>query len=133
HVERRTPLVAVNEVVPVGDDVVDRTAALAERDAAVHAACALRRCFFAGQRRDELAGVAHALGDRQRRLGDALALHEAGHLAHYIASLLTRRPPQGASKNSWLRCRPLASIRLGRIPTRCARGAPPPSLTPLPF
>src|SRR5262249_6307927 len=86
-VERRAPLMAVNEVVPVGDDVVDRAAGLAERDAAVHAARALRRSFVFGQRENELARIAHALGDRQHRLGDAPELHEAGHLAHLFRRL----------------------------------------------
>ena len=36
--QRRLPLVAVDEVVPVGDQVVDRAALVAERDAAIHAA-----------------------------------------------------------------------------------------------
>jgi len=33
-----TPVVAVDEVVPVGDEVAERAAVVAERDAAVHAA-----------------------------------------------------------------------------------------------
>ena len=36
--QRRAPLVAVDQVVPVGDQVVDRAALVTERDAAVHAA-----------------------------------------------------------------------------------------------
>src|SRR5207244_10756332 len=35
-VDRRTPVVLVHEVVPVGNDVPERAALVAERDAAVH-------------------------------------------------------------------------------------------------
>ena len=41
--DRLAPAVAVHEVVPVGDDVPERAALVAERDAAIHAARALRR------------------------------------------------------------------------------------------
>ena len=37
-VDRVLPVVAVDEVVPVGDQVAERAAVVAERDAAVHAA-----------------------------------------------------------------------------------------------
>ena len=49
--------VAVDEVVPVRDDVVDRAAAHAERDAAVHAARALDLRLVVARARDELALV----------------------------------------------------------------------------
>jgi hypothetical protein len=39
--QRLLPVATVNQVVPVGDDVIDRAAGIAERDAAVHAARAL--------------------------------------------------------------------------------------------
>src|SRR5437660_177446 len=38
-VDRLAPVVLVHEVVPVGDDVAERTTLVAERDAAVHAPC----------------------------------------------------------------------------------------------
>ena len=41
-VDRVPPVVAVDEVVPVGDQVAERAAVVAERDAAVHAAPGLR-------------------------------------------------------------------------------------------
>ena len=40
-VDRLAPAVAIDEVVPVGDQVAERAAVVAERDAAVHAARAL--------------------------------------------------------------------------------------------
>ena len=39
--DRLAPLVAVDEVVPLGDEVAERTPAVAERDTAVHAAAGL--------------------------------------------------------------------------------------------
>ena len=45
--DRVAPVVAVDEVVPVGDDVAERAALVAERDAAVHAA---RRLLLAARR-----------------------------------------------------------------------------------
>ena len=44
-VDRRPPPVAVDEIVPVGNQVAERTALVAERNAAVHAARALRLQF----------------------------------------------------------------------------------------
>ena len=86
HFERLAPLLPVDQVVPVGNDVVDRAAGLAERDAAVHAARALLRRLVVLEREDELAVVAHALADRQRDFGNSLQLDESGDLAHYACS-----------------------------------------------
>ena len=41
RVECLLPVAAIDEIIPVGNDVVDRAAGLAERNAAVHAARAL--------------------------------------------------------------------------------------------
>jgi hypothetical protein len=43
HVERGAPVLEIDEVVPVRNDVVDGAAGLAERNAAIHAARALLR------------------------------------------------------------------------------------------
>jgi hypothetical protein len=82
HVERLAPLVPVHEIVPVRDDVVDRTSGLAERDAAIHAAGALQRSIRVGQRKDELAIVVHPRRRGLHRLLDALQFEKAGDLAH---------------------------------------------------
>src|SRR5258708_1466159 len=81
-VERLAPVVAVNEIVPVGNDVVHRAAGLAEGNAAVHAARALLRHLLVGERPYEFLVDLDAL--RNRRIGPVLALdlHEAGDLAH---------------------------------------------------
>src|SRR5262249_35550154 len=57
RLDRRLPVAAVDEVVPVGNDVVDRAALHAERDAAIHAARALDLGILVGQAQVELAVV----------------------------------------------------------------------------
>ena len=52
--DRVVPVVAVDEVVPVGDQVAERAAVVAERDAAVHAAAGL----LADDRQQRAAGTA---------------------------------------------------------------------------
>jgi len=54
HVQCFFPLLAVNQIIPVGDDVVDRAAVVAERDAAIHAAGGLLACLFVVQYLDKL-------------------------------------------------------------------------------
>src|SRR5271169_1543289 len=87
HVERLTPLVPVDQVIPVRNDVVDGAARLAEGYAAIHAACTLTSRLLILEPEDELAVVAHPLPDRLRNLLDALKLHETGDLAHHAVSL----------------------------------------------
>jgi hypothetical protein len=53
--QRLLPVAAINEVVPVGNDVVDRAPGIAKRDPAIHAACALDTGLFVGQDADKLA------------------------------------------------------------------------------
>src|SRR5438876_696446 len=60
HLERRPPLIAVDEVVPVRDQIVDRAALVAERDTAIHAARRLLAVLGIGQRLDELLPAAAA-------------------------------------------------------------------------
>ena len=60
RVDGALPVLLVDEVVPVRNDVVDGTAAHAERGAAVHAACALNCGLLVRQARDELAPVLDA-------------------------------------------------------------------------
>ena len=80
--DRLGEVVAVDEVVPVRDQVAEGTAAVTERHAALHAPRALRAQREQRQRADELAVVADALTglalDRLR----AVVLEEAAKLAH---------------------------------------------------
>ena len=61
-VDRLAPAVAVDEVVPVRDQVPERAAVMAERHPALHAARTLAAELGERQRADELAHVADALG-----------------------------------------------------------------------
>jgi len=80
--DRLLPVAAVDEVVPVGDEVAERTALVAEGNAAVHAAAALAPQLVVGLGVEVLLVVAHPL------LGVALVeahtvdLDEAAQLAH---------------------------------------------------
>src|SRR5690606_9364797 len=81
-VERVAPVALVDEVVPVRDLVVHRTAVVTVRDAAVHAAGGLVLQAFLAVRDHELAIVANALARIRIRAVLALDLEEAGFLAH---------------------------------------------------
>ncbi len=81
-VDRRFPLPAVHEVVPLGDQVPERAPGVAERDAAVHAACALGADLLLGEALVDLLPVAQAHRDRTPAGCLPLELHEPGRLAH---------------------------------------------------
>src|ERR1700759_4264465 len=52
------PLVAINQIVPVRDQIVDRAALMAKRDTAIHAARRLLARLGLGQRLDEFVPAA---------------------------------------------------------------------------
>jgi hypothetical protein len=58
------PAAAVHQVVPIGNDVGERAAGVAEGHAAIHAACALRADFFFGEIEVDLEPVVDSLGGR---------------------------------------------------------------------
>ena len=58
--DRVAPVVAIDQVVPVGNQVAERAAVVAERDAAVHAAPGLGHERLARERRVDLLPVVHA-------------------------------------------------------------------------
>ena len=140
-----SPAVAVDEVVPVGDQVAERAAVVAERHAAVHAARALLAQLLVGRGEHELAVVVRALA--RVPLGDAVALdlQEAAELAHQAATAggavsgeeppARSRPPvraaracsRGASPSRTRRAPAAPPTRRARAPrraSRCARRAP---------
>src|SRR5690606_2499256 len=49
YIERAAPVLPINQIIPVGNDIVDRAAAGAERYAAIHTPRALLLCFGVGQ------------------------------------------------------------------------------------
>ena len=95
--DRLPPVVAVDEVVPVGDEVAERAPAVAERDAAVHAAAGLRHEHVARERLVDLAPVVQA--HRHRPTGWRLTrpAEEAGRLTHVRTPSRARasRPRRG--------------------------------------
>ena len=81
--DRVAPVVAVDEVVPVGDQVAERAAVVAERDAAVHAAPGLRAASVVRRERlVDLLPVAQPHRHRPPRRRLALLLEEPGRLTH---------------------------------------------------
>src|SRR5258708_10144159 len=88
HLDRALPVLAVNEIAPVGNDVVDPAAALAELDAASHSARALHAGSIIRQAQIELAIVLLARFGRFVRLLEPLVLEESSDFAHYAATFL---------------------------------------------
>src|SRR5205814_408480 len=85
-VDRLPKAVAVDEVVPVGDQVPERATARAERHAALHAARALVAELDERQRPDELAVVADALAGIALGCIPAPVFEKAAQLAHQTAA-----------------------------------------------
>jgi hypothetical protein len=80
--DRLAPAVLVDEVVPIRDQVAERAAVVAERDAALHAARALARRLVVGQDLVDLVVVRHALARIALRRGRARDLQESAELSH---------------------------------------------------
>ena len=81
-VERGVPPVAVDEIVPVGDQVAERAALMAERNAAIHAPRGLILEPGLGIGEIHLAPVAEAFGHGPRRRLLPLDFDEAGGFTH---------------------------------------------------
>src|ERR1700687_4061943 len=81
-VDGLAPAVPVDEVVPVGDQVAERAALVAEGDAAVHAARALLLELVRLEGQVDLLPVVDALDDGTPLGCLALDLEKAGDLAH---------------------------------------------------
>src|SRR5262249_42165952 len=88
---RLAPAVAVDEVVPVGDQVPERAAVVAERDAALHAARALLAQAVDSERVDELLEVVRARTRIALGRLDAGDLQETAGLAHLTHPLRLAR------------------------------------------
>ena len=74
--DRVLPTIAIDEIVPVRNDVVDRAAGVAERHAAIHAARGLRLHGLFGERLIDLEVVVDALGCGPALRQFARVLHE---------------------------------------------------------
>src|SRR2546423_939967 len=84
--DRLPEAVAVDEVVPVGDQVSERAPALAKRHPALHAARALVAQLSERQRADELAVVADPFARIPFGRVPATVLQEGAKLAHQTAA-----------------------------------------------
>ena len=84
----------IDEVVPIGDDVIDRATVAAEGDTAVHATGTLNLGVGIGKARHELTVVLDARVDLFVGVRNALELDKSGWLAHlchlFLHVLITR-------------------------------------------
>ena len=90
-VEREPPLAAADEVVPLRDQVAERAALVAERDAAVHAAPPLLAQLVGRQREEDLVVVVGARARIALRRLDPLDLEEPARIGHQAASASSAR------------------------------------------
>src|SRR4029077_6093638 len=88
------PVIAINQVVPVRNNVGDRTASVAKRNAAVHAARGLHPYFLFGEWLIHLEVVVDTLRDRAARRRLACVFLEACNLTH-------RSPAHAPAPASW--------------------------------
>jgi len=82
HLDSAFPVALVDQVVEVRNDVVDRTAVVAKRCAAVHAARGLLARLRVVQAEHELAVMLEPLGDGFVALLDALNFHKTCDFSH---------------------------------------------------
>src|SRR5690348_1496032 len=88
---RFLPFVAIDEIIPVRDDVVHRTAGVAKRNAAIHAARGLRADARFGKRLIDLEVILHTLVDGTAVRRFAREFFKAGDLTHESPSRARRR------------------------------------------
>ena len=100
-VDRRAPAVAVDQVVPVRDQVAERAAVVAERNAAFHTARALLLELRDRQRVHELAVVLLALERIALGVVDPLDAEEGADLAHQWFLPCARSCMDGMQADAW--------------------------------
>src|SRR5262249_33278371 len=81
-IDRGAPSIAVDEIVPIGNEISQRTAAVAEGNAAIHAARGLILQAGFRKRQVDLVPVVHAIANRPRRMLLALDFDEPRDLTH---------------------------------------------------
>src|SRR5580693_1458097 len=101
HTDSFAPAVAVDQIVPIRNDVVQWAAGVAERHAAIHAARALRANLFFGEIEVDLGPIVEAFGNRPARGRFARVLEEARSLTH--APPLCEAGPAAAVRVAWAR------------------------------
>src|SRR5882762_5367425 len=97
------PVLLVDEIVEIRNDVVDRAARHAKRGAAVHATCALDFRLLFGEAQDELPVVLFALLGLLVRFLEPLKLEKSRDFPHVRGRLALRRGelPEGATVFPW--------------------------------
>ena len=127
--ERQFPLALIDQIVPLGDEVVQRAAGghaadhharLAEGDAAVHAACRLGLLLLAGEPDVKFVKVFHALQRRYVRAGLARIIHKSCGLAHDVPLLTCSSAPCRMLRSAPAR-RPDRALPPRRSPAACGR------------
>ena len=96
--DRVTPLIAVDQIVPVRDQVAERAPVVAERDPTIHAACGLVVELLGGKRLVHLVPVLEPNRHRTMLRRRPIELHESCWLTH--VRLLAREQ----SDTPWGRC-----------------------------
>ena len=86
------PIVAVHEVVPVWNEVAQRTPAIAERDTAVHAARGLTGELFSIEWFVDLFPIEDSNRNRPHRRRLSIVIHETSWITHDGHLALVRRP-----------------------------------------
>ncbi len=76
------PIGAVDEIVPIGNLIVDWTAGVAKRNAAIHAARRLIPGRFLGKRDQEFLVIANPVGGRHVAPVAPVDFKESRYLAH---------------------------------------------------
>ncbi len=114
--DRLAPQPAIDEVVPVGDEIVERASGVAEGHAAIHAARALHGELVLGKVAVNLEPVVDALDDRAARGQLAGVFHETGGLTHAAParSQPAWRLVRGCRGARCARCRARACTRAGK-------------------
>ena len=101
RVERAPPVPLIDQVVPVGDQVVHRAAVVAIRNAAVHAARALLARLFLAQRDHELTIMPGPFRDRRVGTVAGRDLFKSSRLAHLDYSpTATLTPVRSAARDA---------------------------------
>ncbi len=100
-IDGRAPPIAVDEVVPVGNQVAERASLVAERDPAVHAAGALLHQIACRRRQIDLAPVVNPLFDRARWMLFSMDLDEPCRLTHVPGPNRFARPRLAPAVPSW--------------------------------
>src|SRR5215471_9542754 len=102
------PPSAIDVVIPIGNQIVDRTPGLAKRDPAIHAACTLFAQLFFRKILVDFEPVIDALEHRTSWSQFAVVVHEASRLTHVAPA---PRWPELAEADRECRLGPPALLR----------------------